>query len=221
MSLGGNSGSKDGSAQTMPTGNIKNSVPGSRIAPGTSSFYTVINNGSPAPSSQNPIPEVRAVWGSGMSSAQKNVSQANIDVRSASSVSNPYDDARSSSAGGWGPMDVRRRVPPVHPVTYNAWDDKGQLHSKQRNPSSSGMSDYRSQTPTPTSEEKQVSAPAPSPGFAQATQTPTARSSNWAKAVGDRNTRPYYNPLAIRSENAHNTRGRRHDGSELDDLQDM
>ncbi|CZS99460.1 uncharacterized protein RAG0_07784 [Rhynchosporium agropyri] len=70
--------------------------------------------------------------------------QVQYDIRSESSVSNPYEQNTSTSttqAPAWGAMDARRRAP----VTFNAWDNKGQAHSQQKVASGSG-SVY---TPTP------------------------------------------------------------------------
>ncbi|RDL39011.1 uncharacterized protein BP5553_03351 [Venustampulla echinocandica] len=59
---------------------------------------------------------------------------ADDDIDSVSSASNLYEDLATIDLGGdWEATDARRR----EPITFNAYDSKGQLHRRQQTPSAS------------------------------------------------------------------------------------
>lgn len=142
----------------------------------------------------------------------------NGDMRSESSVSNPYEDRTSDFVEEpvWEAVDARRRAPP--PVrNFTGYDNHGQGHPQERIPSSgserSGTvygsaltpQSYGSSAPVPPrgpapapmrTRPQQVApiAPAPAPMRtrpAQLAPVPNANKSNWAKPVGSRNVQRY------------------------------
>ncbi|KAG4429071.1 hypothetical protein IFR05_015445 [Cadophora sp. M221] len=134
------------------------------------------------------LPGSAAISGSGAASgigSRNTLNQTQFDIKSQSSVSNPYENSSSAQGAVWGAVDARRRPEaPVVPINFNGWDNRGVQHVQQRFPSQS-TSQIQSQAST-SSTPRLVSAPAPVPTATAAPKPP--RSSNWAKPIGSRST---------------------------------
>ncbi|KAG4031659.1 hypothetical protein MFRU_008g00240 [Monilinia fructicola] len=140
------------------------------------------------PYSSQLAPHLRAVTGSG------------IENRSQSSVSNPFEGARTADlpADGWVTRDCRRRTGPA--MRYNAYDANGVRHSQQKamtltsvTTSIVGDSSFASVTGESPRVAPHRSAPAPAP---QPVRVVTNQNTGWAKPIGQRTRQPV-NPGAI------------------------
>ncbi|KAA8565222.1 hypothetical protein EYC84_010955 [Monilinia fructicola] len=168
------------------------SAPGSEPAPHATTPPPVETTGSYAASMAALAPHLRAVTGSG------------IENRSQSSVSNPFEGARTADlpADGWVTRDCRRRTGPA--MRYNAYDANGVRHSQQKamtltsvTTSIVGDSSFASVTgesprvAAATAPHRSAPAPAPQP-----VRVVTNQNTGWAKPIGQRTRQPV-NPGAI------------------------
>lgn len=114
-----------------------------------------------------------------------------------SSMSNPYAgraDVNTASVASWSVIDPRRRPPPTaEGLTFNAYDPSGQLHTRQRIPSTTEQTSfqYQSGSVSQTSQPKaSTSSRPPVMGAIPRPSAPTSGSvaqtngrSDWAKPV--------------------------------------
>ncbi|RAL59455.1 hypothetical protein DID88_006828 [Monilinia fructigena] len=145
-------------------------------------------------------------YGSQLAPHLRPVAGSGSENRSQSSVSNPFEGARTADlpADGWVTRDSRRRTGPA--MRYNAYDSNGIRHSQQKamtltsvTTSTVGESSFASVT----GESPRVAAvtvprpfaPAPAPA-SQPVRVVTNQNTGWAKPVGQRTRQPV-NPGSI------------------------
>ncbi|KAI9644168.1 hypothetical protein NHQ30_007521 [Ciborinia camelliae] len=164
-----------------------------------------ISIGNTPTSSQLASPHLRALAGSG------------LENRSQSSVSNPFEGARTAdmqvSSDGWSTRDSRRRAGPA--IRYNAYDASGVRHSQEKAMTTTsvatsdiGTSSFASVTsgparpgvvapaPAATAPRPAATASHPSAPAAAPVRVITNQNTGWAKPVGTRTRQPA-NPGAI------------------------
>ncbi|KAI6716481.1 hypothetical protein JHW43_000912 [Diplocarpon mali] len=233
-----NSSSQAPSSSNMPSGSrwIDGNTNGSRVIPSNKPWSIVESAGSRITSTAPTAPTVP--------SNQNGAPRDSIDTKSTSSVSNPYEDARTnSSLGGiWGPVDARLRQQAEQakvPLRHTGYDNKGVPHSQLRYPSSSEQtrsanSPLLSSTRPDSSQARPLG---PSPAYRTSGHYPTAPTtsgssaawgratppvnlakSGWAKPVGAR-TQQTYDAAALRAEAAkkHPSAHRQNDDDDEDE----
>ncbi|KAL5321646.1 hypothetical protein ACEPPN_009606 [Leptodophora sp. 'Broadleaf-Isolate-01'] len=165
--------------------------------PGTNHTMVTANLSAPTMSGARMPPGSAVISGFGTASgvgSRNTLNQPQFDIKSQSSVSNPYEHSSGAQGPVWGAVDARRRPEaPVVPINFNGWDNRGVQHVQQRFLSASA-SQIQSQTSI-SSTSRLGSAPAPVPAAAAAPQPP--RSSNWAKPVGSRRTQQTVVPPSV------------------------
>ncbi|PBP21953.1 hypothetical protein BUE80_DR007249 [Diplocarpon rosae] len=213
-----NTSSQVPSLSDMPSGRrwIDGNTTGSRVVPNNKPWSIVESAGSRITSRAPIVPKIPG--------NQHGLPRDNIESKSTSSVSNPYEDAQTNSSvsGVWGPVDARLRQQVEQakaPIRHTGYDNRGVPHSQLRYPSSSeqtrsansplwstarpdssqahplGPSAHRPSGHSPTAPKKSASSAA----WGNATPPINVARSGWAKPVGAR-TQQTYDAAALRAE---------------------